>query len=617
MGRIMDILFTPVQWRDVIYNGPPLKDCKLLLIRILPTAFLIIPCLAFARPNVIFIYTDDQKRGTIHALGNEIINTPNLDRMVAEGTYFENSIIAGANSGAVCVPSRAMVLTGKSLYRCGGGTIQGVTMPQNMMNNGYESWHFGKWHNDKASHVRSFTGGHAIAGVAGCTALNINWEYNVCPFDPTGAYDGSEAFKEEGVHTTTTIINPAIDSALRYSGDKPFFMYIAPHAPHDPRTAPQEYHDKYPPEDIPVPPNFMEEHPFPIGEYKTVRDEKLLGWPRTIEDYQKENSDYYAIIDHLDYEIGRLFQALDSTGLMDSTIIVFAGDHGLGMGEHALYGKQNVYEHTAGEPLLFMGPGIPRGKRSDALVYLLDIYPTIMDLAGVTIPDGVDGKSLVPVFEGLENNEDVDVRNSQLYSYKNYARAVRDERYKLIENFPNGAGTEGSRHTQLFDLWLDPWETTNLAEDNLYADVLLRLRQEMGRWKTEWNDNSSIMNDWVLQYPVPDETIVVEYEGKGCMDSLYEEYDADAVYETTGSCRTLAISRFPQGPEFVNEALWGGGTRKVTVLDIGGRIVREYDVEFEERIWDSRDHRGNRVAPGVYVVMTAGIGKYTEVVLKE
>jgi len=111
------------------------------------------------KPNIIMIYSDDQKRGTIHALGNAIIHTPNLDRMVKEGTSFRNCVIAGADRAAVCVPSRAMLLSGKTLYHSGGGTIKGVTMPQNLKNRGYATWHFGKWHNDRASQVRSFTGG--------------------------------------------------------------------------------------------------------------------------------------------------------------------------------------------------------------------------------------------------------------------------------------------------------------------------------------------------------------------------------------------------------------------------------------------------------------------------
>jgi len=124
------------------------------------------------------------------------------------------------------------------------------------------------------------------------------------------------------------------------------------------------------------------------------------------------------------------------------------------------------------------------------------------------------------------------------------------------------------------------------------------------------------MQDWIQQYPVPDETVVVEYEGKGCMDTLYEEYDPDAVYEAPGSCRTLAVSRAPQGPEAMTAALWGDGTRKATIFNIAGRIVREYDAEHTEKIWDYRDNRGNMVEPGVYLVSVIGTGVYKKIVLK-
>ena len=222
----------------------------------------------------------------------------------------------------------------------------------------------------------------------------------------------------------------------------------------------------------------MPEHPFDNGEL-VIRDEKLAPWPRTPEIVRQHIAAYYAMITHLDVYIGKLLETLKETGHADNTIIIFAGDNGLAVGQHGLLGKQNLYEHSIRVPLVITGPNIPKGKKSDALCYLLDIFPTLCELTGLPIPKTVEGKSLVPAITGEKQH----LRDTLFFAYKNVQRAVCDERYKLIEYF-----VEGTRRTQLFDLANDRWEVNNLSEAPEHAEQLARLREEMTRWQKEVAD---------------------------------------------------------------------------------------------------------------------------------
>jgi arylsulfatase A-like enzyme len=244
---------------------------------------------------------------------------------------------------------------------------------------------------------------------------------------------------------------------------------------------PKKYKEMYNPKNIPVPENFMPEHPFDNGEMK-IRDEKLAPWPRTPEIIQQHIADYYGMITHLDDEIGRILETLEETGRANNTIIVFAGDNGLAVGQHGLMGKQNLYDHSIRVPLIFTGPGIPKGKKSDALCYLLDIFPTLCELTSLPIPETVEGRNLMPVIRGEEQK----LRDNLFFAYKDIQRAVRDDRHKLIEY-----SVEDVRTTQLFDLDNDPWEVNDLSTDPSYSSHLVRLREELARWQKEVSDPMS------------------------------------------------------------------------------------------------------------------------------
>jgi arylsulfatase A-like enzyme len=207
----------------------------------------------------------------------------------------------------------------------------------------------------------------------------------------------------------------------------------------------------YPDESIPVPGNFKKLHPFAFDDL-VVRDENLAPWPRTPEIIQSSLADYYALISHLDAEIGDLVKTLKEKGLFENTILVYAADNGLAIGSHGLLGKQSLYDDCMNVPLIISGPGVPKNQVTEALVYLFDLFPTLSDLCHLPAPAGIDGKNLAPVIRGEANG----VRNSLYTSYKNTVRAVRTDEWKLIR-YPR------RNYTQLFNLKNDPLEINNLA----------------------------------------------------------------------------------------------------------------------------------------------------------
>lgn len=417
---------------------------------------------------------------TQSALGNKQIITPNMDRLVRAGTTFTNAYIMGSMSGAVCMPSRAMLLSGKNLFDLvdKGRTIpaEHPMLPEVLRNAGYVTFGTGKWHNGKEPFARSFTAGANIF----FGGMSKHYQVPINDFDPTGRYPKARIYYREGKHSSELFSDAAIEFLRNYKDEKPFFMYVSYTAPHDPRTAPKKYHDMYDPAKIRLPKNFMPEHPFDNGQMK-IRDEKLASWPRTPAEVRKHIADYYAMITHVDAQIGRVLNALKQSEQTENTIIIFSGDNGLAVGRHGLMGKQNLYEHSVHVPLIISGPGIPKGQKRDALCYVHDIYPTLCELVGVTVPASVKSKSLAPVIRHSKKK----IRETLFFAYKDIQRSIRDERYKVIWYIVKNNPT-----IQLFDLEADPWELKNLADDPQYSKQLQRLGKELVRWRDELNDRS-------------------------------------------------------------------------------------------------------------------------------
>lgn len=430
------------------------------------------------RPNIILFFADDQRFDTINALGNDEIITPNLDRLVERGTSYTNASIMGGTSGAICMPSRAMLMTSRTLFHLDrqGQDIPDdhVMMGEALQQAGYTTFGTGKWHNGRRAYARNFSHGDRIF----FGGMSDHYKVPLNPFDPEGIYPEDRIYHEEKRHSSDLFSGAACEFLDTYDADDPFFLYLSFTAPHDPRDTHEKYHAMYAPSSVSVPENFMPEHPFDQGDFD-IRDEKLAPWPRTPEIVQEHLAAYYAMITHLDAQVGEVLGALERSGQAENTIIVFAGDNGLAVGQHGLLGKQNMYDHSVRVPLILAGPGIPEGERREAFTYLIDIYPTLFDLAGVTIPDSVEGESLVPTFD----DPDERLRDTFLYAYKDFQRAASDGRRKLIEY-----NVDGKRTTQLFDLEQDPIEVNNLADDESYAEDVSRLRRELGRWHSELDD---------------------------------------------------------------------------------------------------------------------------------
>ena len=233
----------------------------------------------------------------------------------------------------------------------------------------------------------------------------------------------------------------------------------------------------YDAEQLPLPEGHCAEH-FNFGA-REIRDELLVPYPRTEREVRRHLAEYYAMITHLDREVGRIVDAVEARGELDNTIFVYTADHGLAVGRHGLLGKQNLYDHSIRVPLIFAGPGVPRGERRDALVYTLDAHPTLCDLLGVAVADTVEGRSLTPVMRDASAAG----RERLYFAYADLVRAVRDARYKLIEY-----ASEHGRVTQLFDLVDDPVELRNLADDPAQQDRIVALRQALRQFRDDWDE---------------------------------------------------------------------------------------------------------------------------------
>ena len=408
-------------------------------------------------PNILFLFTDDQKWNTIGALGNPQIKTPNLDRIAEGGFVFRNAYCFGGNSGAVCIPSRNMVMSGKVFFRfeadkrrCDGLGIERraayytnpdwPSIPKSMGAAGYETFY-----REKSGSANS--------------------------------PDTREQFHHfEDIHMVNALRTgrPAkgiVDDALNFltrerDTSRPFFMYLGFPCPHDPRWSAKEFRDLYDPDQLSLPVNYKPVHDWDIGDM-LIRDECLEAWPRTEEAIKRHLHDYYAVISSMDHDIGRLLDGMDSLNLSERTILVFSSDQGIAIGDHGLMGKQNIYEGSMKVPLIFKGPGIQDG-RSDALVYLHDLFPTFCDMAGIEIPAELDGISLYEIIKGEESH----VRDHLMLAYRDYQRSVRDSAWKLIR-YPK------IDRTLLFDLANDPHEINNLANDPAFAAKVAKLMEQL------------------------------------------------------------------------------------------------------------------------------------------
>ncbi len=421
------------------------------------------------KPNILFLFADDQCFETIRAFGHTDIDTPNLDRLVAEGTTFTHAYNMGSWTGAVCVASRTMLVTGRTVWHAnqvyeGKNTDlereAGRLWPQRMSQAGYETFFSGKWHikTDAAKcfdHTANIRAGMPKDSPKGYNRPLAGQPDPWSPSDPEygGFWEGGKHWTEVVGDDATTFLGTAAKS------EKPFFMYLAFNAPHDPRQSPQEYVDRYPLDRITVPANFLPEYPHKdtIGCGPGLRDEKLAPFPRDEHAVKVHRQEYYAIITHLDHQIGRILDALEQSGEADNTWIFFTADHGLAVGHHGLFGKQNLYDHSLRVPFLVKGPGVKAGARIDAPVYLQSVMATALDLAGADC-EGIGFASVRPLLEGKGEGLE-----SVYGAYIDLQRAVINDGWKLIL-YPK------AKVARLYHLVEDPQEMRDLAGDPAQTD---------------------------------------------------------------------------------------------------------------------------------------------------
>ena len=437
------------------------------------------------KPNILFIISDDQSYETVRAFGHTDIDTPNLDRLAASGTTFTHAYNMGAWHGAVCVASRTMLISGRTIWRAKAAEKKlnadlkaNRLWPQRMAAQGYETYFTGKWHiqADAAKAFRHAT--HIRPGMPGARPEGYNRPISGKP-DPWSPSDPEfGGFWQGGKHWSEVLGDDSVaflEQAAK--SEHPFFMYLAFNAPHDPRQSPREYVDRYPLDRIKMPESFLREYPQKdaIGCGKNLRDEKLAPFPRDEHAVKVNRREYYAIITHMDAQVGRILDALEKSGKAGNTWIIFTSDHGLACGHHGLMGKQNMYEHSLRVPFIVKGPGVKAGAKIDAPIHLQDAMATALDLAGAD-RKGVEFQSVRPMLTGGSKGTD-----AVYAAYMDVQRAVIHDGWKLIL-YPQ------AKVAKLYHLSADPHETKDLAADPAMVGRKNALFAKLRKLQTEYND---------------------------------------------------------------------------------------------------------------------------------
>ncbi|MDG2170694.1 MAG: sulfatase-like hydrolase/transferase [Opitutales bacterium] len=435
-------------------------------------------------PNILWICTDQQRWDTIGSLGNPHIRTPHLDALAKEGMAFTHAYC----QNPICTPSRASFLTGKyprSIDACKNGNDsweeEAPLVTKLLADSGYDCGLAGKFHLTSAHNriEKRLDDGYRV----------FHWSHHPKDSWPEG-HTYNDWLKSQGVdytsthkkhgsiptkyHQTTWCADRAIDF-MNEPRQGPWLFSFNCYDPHPPLDPPKEYLNRFDPDSLPVP-AFAEED---------LREEGQLGeliFQSTAQRLDEKTArlnlaKYWAMIELIDDQVGRMLQALEESGQRENTVIIFTSDHGHMIGDHGLYNKGcRFYEGLVRVPLIWSWPKhFPASPASDALVELLDIAPTLMELAGLPVPDHMHGQSLLPILKGdaPRNEHRAFVRSTYsetLDGPASFGTMLRDRRYKLINYHGTGKG-------QLFDLQDDPNEHRNLWSDPSFADIKLELMQ--------------------------------------------------------------------------------------------------------------------------------------------
>ncbi|HET7746503.1 MAG TPA: sulfatase [Vicinamibacteria bacterium] len=450
-------------------------------------------------PNVLFIITDDQRQDTLGVYGNPILRTPHVDRIAAEGARFVQSFV----TNALCAPSRATALTG--LYSHAHGVVSNgaasspvfrnqpglradqPTWPALLRAAGYHTGLVGKWHlrswPDMFDQWVAFTAGGYM--------------------DPEVTANGVR-LKMRG-HSDDVAGDQAVAFLQQRPRDRPFCLYLAFKAPHRNWIPPARFQDALSGVEVPVPRTFedrLEGKPEALRRAEMavadMPDFRERGVPESLppEERKRRNLEhlvrnYYRTILAMDENVGRVLEQLEKDGSLARTLVVFTSDNGFFLGEYGLYDKRLMYEPSIRVPLLVRLPGRVRPGLVDEthLVTNVDLFPTLLELAGVPVPAGRHGRSLVPLLEGRQPAW----RDAFLYEYFEYPgehcamkhRGLRTARWKLIHFF------EEPQEWELYDLTADPDETRNLAGRKEHARTLAELRRRLVSLREELGDRDA------------------------------------------------------------------------------------------------------------------------------
>ena len=457
------------------------------------------------KPNILFLFADDL---TIDAIGdwdNQEVLTPNLDKLMKRGVTFTHAFNMGAWNGAVCLASRSMIFSGRSVWDAGRLQHVGLSKsskyksirkldtywPQYLSQAGYETYFSGKYHVERYisaknafDHSRHVRPGMPKQSKARYDRKMVQELPDT--WDPSDKKYGG--YWQGGKHWSEVLADDAIDYiSMAKKSHKPFFMYLAFNAPHDPRQAPKSFIDLYPLKNISVPKSFLPKYPYckAAGSGPNLRDEKLAPFPRTKYAVKKNRQEYYALITHMDAQIGKILKALKDSGKEDNTYIFFTADHGLAVGDHGFIGKQNSYDLSIRVPLFVVGPAIPKGKKINEMVYLQDVMATTLEIAKIEKPKGIYFNSLLPLALGQADKSVYPV------IYNGYIRAqrmVRTKDYKMII-YPK------INVVRLYHLSEDKWELDDLAvQKNKYRDKLNELFQLLKEQQKELGDELDVSN---------------------------------------------------------------------------------------------------------------------------
>lgn len=448
---------------------------------------------AAEKPNILFVFADDMTYETIGAYGLTDCKTPNLDRLVEAGATFSQAYNMGAWNGAVCAASRAMLNSGAFVNRAQKVIKSQPHWSEMMKDAGYTTYMTGKWHVPGAPRfdiVKDPRDGMPKGSGYNRPTSKEDYENGWKPWDKSQG-----GFWQGGTHWSEVVANNGIDFLNQAKkDDKPFFMYVAFNASHDPRQSPKEYIDMYPLDKIKVPENFLELYPYKdkIGCGPELRDEQLAPFPRTKFAVKVHRQEYYAIITHMDAQIGRILDALEASGKADNTYIIFTADHGLSVGHHGLIGKQSMYEHSMRVPFMITGPKIKAGSTHEMPIYLQDVMATSLDIADVKIPDHVEFKSLLPIIKG-----EAQVQYERIFGkYIDYQRMILKGDWKLI-SYPHA-----EKKLRLFNIAKDTQEMTDQADNPEYAAKLKELKAELKELQKEMGDKFDIDNPGTFKPPL-------------------------------------------------------------------------------------------------------------------